>query len=182
MKNNFDFLDDQGFDLESLHPGEIGVECEKFTERDNKGEPIIELQARIFWAADEENQDHVDKTFKWVIFFGKNNDQTPRILKDVFKRAGFQTSQWNEDGLPLRIALPGAIKLLVYKHVPLIGKVNASTRNNSTRNFFNPLKIVRENPNDGRPYEDALPDPVPNELVKEAYHAVLEGDSVEGMV
>lgn len=182
MKNDYEILDNQGFDIDSIHPGEIGVEAEKFTERDNKGEPIIELMCRIFWAADEENAQYVGEAFKWPIFFGKKNDQTPRILKDIFKRAGFQTSTWNPEGLSLSIALPGSIKLLVYKKVPFIGKVTESTRDGSTRKFFNPLRILRSNPNNGEQYQDALPDPVPNDLVAEAYHAVLEDASAEDMV
>jgi hypothetical protein len=182
MRNKYNILDEQGFDAESLHPGEIGVEVVKLSERDNKGDPIIELKLQIFWAADEYNQQYIGQEFKYPIFFGAKNDQTTRILKDVFKRAKFQVGTWNSDGLPLSIAIPGAIKLLAWKHVPVIGKVVTTTRDGSSRNFFNFTKIIRENPETGEVYADALPDPVLNSLVQEAFNAVLDGDSAESLM
>lgn len=183
MKNNYDILNEQGFDAESLHPGEIGVEVQPvFIERDNKGDPIIEMKVKLFWAADEENQQHLEKDLKWVIFFGKRQDQTPRILKDVFKRAGFLVNTWTPDDFPLSKALPGAIKLLAVRRVPMLFKVTASTRDGQTRNFLNPVKILRANPDTGEEYPDALPEPVHNELIEEAINTPLEGESVDSMV
>ncbi len=100
----------------------------------------------------------------------------------MFKRAGCQVGTWNSEGLPLSTALPGALKLLVYKNVPVIGKVTESTKDGSTRKFFNLVKIIRENPESGEEYPDALPDPIPNALIQEAYNAVLQGDSVESLM
>ncbi len=183
MKGTYQILDEQGFDVESLHPGEIGLELtDKFLDRDNKGEPIIELAGVIFWAADDENVQYIGKEIKWVIFFGKKNDQTPRILKDIFKRAGFETNTWNPDDFPLSEALPGAIKLLAWKKVPMLFKVAQTTRDGSTRNFLNPVKILRADPSTGKEYPDALPEPVSNDLIEEAISVRLEGEGVDKMV
>lgn|SRR5262245_45761113 len=184
MKNTYDFLNDATFDENSLVPGEIGVEPEqKFAERDNKGLPVIELSLVLFWAADEANKQHIGKTFKWPIFFGGNSSQTPRILMGIFKRAGFEVQSWLPDTeFEPSIMIPGAIKLLAYKKVPLIGKITPGTRADMPRNFFNPLRITRTEPDSGEEYPDALPEPVPNALVLEAYHAVFDSDSVSDMV
>jgi len=176
-----------------LHVGEIAVEVQpKIAERDNKGEPVIELTARIFWAADEENQPFIDKEIKWVLFFSTKNNQTPRILKDIFRKAGFETGTWvardfakqplEEGEVQFSKALIGAIKLLAVRKVPVLMKVNPSTRDGSTRNFLNPVKILRASPTTGEEYSDALPEVVTNAMVEEAFNAVLEGDTAESIV
>lgn len=183
VKYNYEISDDLAFSVDSLTPGEIGVEFFKLSERENKDGPIIELMARIFWVADESNEEHIGKEFKHPIFFGKKNEQNIRILLDLFRRSGFQVTTWNsENKIPLGVGIPGSIKLLVLHKVPMIGKVVRTERDGVAKNFFNLTKLLRESPVDGVTFEDSLPDPVPNEMIVDAYNAEVEGDTTESLL
>jgi len=178
LKNQYDVCDgDAGFDIEMLHNGEIAVEIHSFRERNAKGDDIIELGCKIVWSAQDADQERVGEEFKHTLFFNQKSGVTIKILKDVLRKAGFQVNGWVKDSeTPLSLMLPSALKLLAWKRAVLIGKVTRSTNDQGTRAFFNLVKLAREVPGTGEPYPDALPNPVPNALVLEAYHV----DGLEG--
>lgn len=180
LKNQYDVFDsDAGFDVEMLHNGELAVELISFKERTAKDVPIIELGCKIVWTAQQEDQDRVGEEFKHPLFFGPNSAVSIKILKDVLRKAGFNVNSWTKESeTPLSLMLPSALKLLVWKRAVIVGKLTRSTNNEgATRAFFNFVKLVREVPGTGEPYADALPNPIPDSLVLEAYHTEgLEGE------
>ncbi len=185
MKNKYQILKDApNFSIEALSaPCEIGVELTKLTERATKDADIIELKCTIFWTSKEEDQQHEGQEFDFPIFFGQNSGVNVGIMLNMFRKAGFDVNHWNEDGLSLDVALPGAIKFLVLKGVPVLGTIKQQTnKQNETRKFFNIVKILRIDPATGEKYADALPDQIPNELVVQAYNATLPGESVASVI
>lgn len=185
MKNSYNAIDaNAGFDVESLHDGEVVAVIEKFRERNNKGDDIIELDATIDWVSNQDDQDHIGKVFQVGFLFTKNAAQfTVRRLKDLAKASGCDVANWTpENDLPLSKMIPGFLKLLAWKSIPVVGKISRSTKNESTKAFWNPTKVVRVNPVDGTRYADALPDQISNELIIEAFNAVLEGESAASFI
>lgn len=185
MKNSYNIIDaNAGFDLESLHDGEVVVTVDKFRERDNKGDAIIEIDALIDWVSHQSDQDHVGKTFQvGFIFTPKAAQFTVRRLKDFAKASGCDVANWTqENDLPLSKMLPGFLKLLAWQSIPVIGRVSRQTKDGSTKAYWNPVKIVRASPVDGTAYADALPAAIPNDLIVEAFNVVLEGDSAASFI
>jgi hypothetical protein len=178
--NQYSFFDGQAFDVNSLHPGEIGVEVTSLAERQVKEDLIYELGLRIFYVANEENAEYIDREFKHVLFLGKNRHREGGMLRDFFTRSKFQTNTWKSDSdNPPSVMMPGAIKMLVLRHLPIMGAVKPGTQPGAApRNFFNLLKIIRVDPSNSEEYPDALPDPIPNEMVVEAFNTPLEGQDV----
>jgi len=185
MKNSYKMLSDPSqmpFDLEELHVGDIGVEVITFKEKNASGKDIIELGLEIFWTAKEEDQQHFGKKLDFPIFFAENSALTVKMLKDMFRKGGFDLTEWSLEGTPPERSLPGALKYLAVNRVPLIAKVTSSTRDNNTRKFLNLVKILRVDPVSGEKYPDAIPDKISGDEVEEAANTVLETDTPASVI
>ena len=189
LQNDYSVIDQTGFDKSKLQPGEIVVRVDSFREKKDKEQrPIIELGLELHWAANKDDHDYLGQKFDHAFFFGKNAGITVRQLREFFKASGFNTRDWTADNqLPESVAFPGALKLLAYKGYYCLCKlVTAAPRAGQDGNagaamFMNFIKIVRNDPVTGEPLGSYPPEPVPNDLILEAYNAKLEGAAESGL-
>ena len=127
LKGKYESIDNQSFDIDSLKAGEIRVVPISFAERhlEAKNMDVIEIGYEIEDAKDEENKEHIGKRFTSALFFGENSAITIRQVKTFLKGAGFDVMNWTKDNqMPMSQMLPSALKLLVWKMVPCLGKVS----------------------------------------------------------
>lgn len=191
MKNAYKVLDNPSTetDVGDLSEGEIALKVTGFIEKNARGNDIIELPCEIvhgFGANDE----HVGKKLIHAIFFGDSAAVTVRMLKDFFRASGFLVASWKAgDGeaaggeLPLSTGLPGAIKLLAVRQCIVGAKIKKSKGGDGTmKNFMNLTKVLRIDPATGAELEDALPTPVPNDLIVEAVNTPLETDDAKSVL
>lgn len=183
MKNTYDILDEPGgFDVDLLHASEIGVEIFSFREREGKGIPIIELGLKLFWTSNKDDEQHIGQDWKQPLFMGGENVAlTKKVLRTFLRSSGFDLEKWVADSdTPPSVMIPAALKLLAWKHVPVLCRIRRADTKTGNRAFLDFVKVLREVPGKGEPYHDALPRPIPDKLVLEAYHVTgLEGDDFE---
>ncbi len=106
-------------------PGEIEVIVNTFTERDINKTPVIGQDCCILRAITHEDDNQFNgQTLEQITFFGDNSGITHAQLKNMFKKAGFDTKAWipDTDYAPSTM-LPCALKWLALNNVRVICKV-----------------------------------------------------------
>lgn len=182
--------DNADFDFTHLPDGtEVEIQVLGFVERDiQKTATIIQKCkiVRIVSLPDEEDRDTFEeialgKTYDQFHKFGPVHAPGLRILRKIFKEAGFDEPSWKVGTeTPGQQMIPCSLRYLAVKNANVIGIVRAGKPQDGkeVKNFFNWTAISR-NDRDGVPYPDGLPEKVDNDTVIDAWELPIPGQAVE---
>lgn len=189
-------LDNTGVDFNTLPDGtELEFEVQTFKEMTLKEVPNVIQKCvitRIVSLPDgHDAEDYapsiVGKPFDQFHKFGPNNAVNGRILKSMFKDAGFETETWKPgtDTPPSQMVVMG-LRYLALRKVHVFGKVvegkplppKPGQEPKAPAKFFNWTGINRNDEN-GVPYPDGLGEKTTNAEVIEAWGEEIEGQESE---
>lgn len=185
--NRYSRADEVEFTADSIPAGtEVEVQISGFKERMAKDVPVIEQKATITAIMTVKNPDDLEdiqnssigKVMTLATFFGPNNGLNIRDIRKMFREGGFEEKDWKPDSdTPAREMLPAALKYLSLKGGRCVGVVTAgkAKAEGSVPHYFNLRRISRVDEY-GKKHEDALPDVVTNEELREAWGEVVPGE------
>lgn len=172
----------EGFDVETLSPGELVIQLNGLKEREDKDKnPIYEFGYKLVAVANEdEHQQFVTNQEKplegkYTMWLSNVTEMQFSILKNMLKNGGFNVPNWTKaNGMPLSRMVPGALKFLAQNNAYILCKIalGKPKEGEQPRKFFNFSRIERSDLRTAQRYADALPDSISDDDVIKAFNKV----------